>query len=339
MKYLKFKRSYIDKSEYNGCIFEKYISSENYIEDMSKKTEPFLNNFRESGYILGMNNIRLYYEKFILENDKGSIVICHGIGEYTEKYNELIYYFLNSGYSVFILEHRGNGRSGRIGSDSGQVSIENFNYYIDDFKKFIDEIVVPSSHNNLLLFAHSMGGGIGTLFLERYPEYFHKAVLSSPMHQVHTGKTPPFIADIISAILMCLGRKGEYMISQKPYSGRRKFPGRTTSCKQRYEYQYNKILNNQCFQTGGASIKWYFETAKATRYLRNKRNISKVKIPVLLFQAEYDTHVTSEAQYKFAKYADNCEIVVVKGGKHETFAETDEIAKQVIKKIIDFFWK
>lgn len=41
------------------------------------------------------------------------------------------------------MEHRGHGRSGKLGvKDNTQVNVENFNYYIEDLKKFIDKIVI-----------------------------------------------------------------------------------------------------------------------------------------------------------------------------------------------------
>ncbi|WP_330376022.1 MULTISPECIES: hypothetical protein [Terrisporobacter] len=33
-------------------------------------------------------------------------------------------------------------------------------------------------NDNLYLFAHSMGGAIGGLFLEKYNDYFHAAILN-----------------------------------------------------------------------------------------------------------------------------------------------------------------
>lgn len=337
MKYLDLNMTYIKKTDYETCRVKNYISSANYSEDMINKVEPLLNNLRKNGYIMGVNNVKLYYEKFILDNPKGNIVISHGIGEYTEKYNELIYYFINAGYSVFIIEHRGNGRSERIGKDLGQISVEKFDNYIEDFKKFLEEQVVLNSRNKkTILFAHSMGGGIGTMFLERYTQYFDGAILSSPMHKINTGTTPDFIADILSRILICFGKENEYMPGQKAYNGERRFPSRSTNCEERYNYQYNKILKNKSFQTGGASVQWYFEASKATRYIRNKKNISKVKIPIMLLQAECDTHVVADAHYKFAKYVENCEIVIISNGKHETFFEVDDITMPVVEKIMNF---
>jgi len=327
-------------SELNFDIQEikKYISQDNYEKEMLNKVEPYLNKELKNGYIVGAKGLKLYYEKFIVKNAKANIVICHGMGEFTEKYYELIYYFMKEGYSIFIIEHRGHGRSQRIGIDNSQINVEKFNYYIEDFKKFIDEIVIPDSNNkNLLLFAHSMGGGIGTVFLEEYTNYFKAAVLSSPMHEINTGKTPKILANIISNGMKLFGKGIMYLPGQKPYTGEKIFPSRTTSCKERYEYIYEKIKNNNAYHSGGSSALWYIESSKAARKLVKKENASKVKIPILLFQAEYDTHVIAKGQNKFASYAKNCKIIHVKGAKHEAYFEKDEISFDFLDKVILFY--
>ena len=315
-----------------------YISQENYREEMLNKVEPYLKKRMTNGYILGKKNLRLYYEKFIVKNSKANIVICHGFGEYTEKYYELIYYFMKENYSVFIIEHRGQGRSQRLGIDDSQTNVEKFNYYIDDFKKFIDEIVIPNNNNkNLLLFAHSMGGGIGTIFLEEYTNYFKAAVLSSPMHEINTGKSPKILADIVSMGMKLCGKGTTYLPGQTPYRGKKFINSKTTSCKERYEYQYEKIRKNNVYHTGGSSALWYLESSKATKKLVKRENASKVNIPVLLFQAEYDTHVIPIGQIKFATYAKNCNLIHVKGSKHGSYFERDEILFPFINKVLSFY--
>jgi lysophospholipase len=317
---------------------KKYIYQKNYKEDMLKKVEPYLKKKLEYGYITGKKNLKLYYEKFIVKNPKANIVICHGLRECTEKYYELIYYFMKEGYSVFIIEHRGHGRSQRLGIDTSQINVEKFNYYVEDFKKFIDEIVIPDSKNkSLLLFAHSMGGGIGTIFLEEYTNYFKAAVLSSPMHEMNTGKSPKILANIVSMGMKLCGKERMYLPGQIPYTGQKKIPSSSTSCKERYEYIYEKIKKNNAYHSGGSSALWYLECLKATKKLIKKENASKVKIPVLLFQAEYDTYVIPRGQNKFATYAKNCELIHVKESKHESYFERDEIAFDVIDKVILFY--
>lgn len=322
------------ESEHN----RSYIYEKNYTEDMRKKVEPYLQEKLESGYLLGKNDLELYYEKFSVENPKANIVICHGFGECTEKYYELIYYCMLEGYSVFIIQHRGHGKSQRLGIDESQINVENFNYYVEDFKKFLDEIVIPNSANReLFLFAHSMGGAIGTVFLEKYTEYFKAAILSSPMHEINTGKIPKVIACIISKFMKSFGMGNRYIPGQTPYLEKSDFDGSATNSRVRYKYLYEKIRNNKSYQSGGSSVLWYLESSKATRNLVKKENASKVKIPVLLLQTEYDTYVKPEAQNKFAEYAANCKLVQVKGSKHESYFEKDEIAFSVFEKIFAFY--
>lgn len=338
MKKCNISSNIISELQFSIKNTEKYISHYKYKEDMINKVEPYLKNKMENGFIKGEKNLQLYYEKFICENAKANIVICHGFGEYTEKYYELIYYFMQEGYSVFIMEHRGNSRSQRLGNDDYQISIDKFSYYIEDFKKFIDEVVLKNANDkSLLLFAHSMGGAIGTLFLERYPNYFKGAVLSAPMHEINTGNVPKFIAGAIAKIMKACGKGNGYLPGQQPYKGEKRFPGRSTNSKERYEYQFDKIKNTKQYQTGGSSAAWYIEGKKATKELVKKKNASKVKVPVLLFQAEYDTHVIPQGHYKFAGYAKNCKVIYVKGSKHEAYCETDKITFAFTEKVILFY--
>lgn len=315
-----------------------YIYEKNYKEDMRKKVEPYLKKKLKTGYLLGKNDLKLYYEKFIVEKPKANIVICHGFGECIEKYYELIYYFMLERYSVFILQHRGHGKSERLGIDESQINVESFDYYVEDFKKFLDEIVIPNNKNKgIFLFAHSMGGGIGTVFLEKYTQYFKAAVLSSPMHEINTGRIPKALAHTISTSMKLLGMKKRYIPGHTPYIEKNKFESRATSSRARYEYVYEKIKNNKEYQSGGSSVLWYLESSKATRNLVKSENASKVKIPVLLFQTEYDTYVKPKAQNKFAAYAKNCNLIQVKGSKHEAYFEKDEIAFSVIEKMLIFY--
>ena len=335
----KFDKSeFISYLDLNAEIKGTYISEKNYEEDMKNVVEPYVSSYRKSDYINGIGDIKLYFEKYIIDNPKGNIVICHGFGEFSEKYTELIYYFLKESYSVFIMEHRGNSRSQRLGKDKSQINVERFDNYIEDFKKFMDEVVITESYNKkLLLFAHSMGGGIGSAFMEKYPEYFKGAVMSSPMYEINTGKYPKILAASLSSFLTAVGRGNEYLPGQKPYTGNKKFPSRSTQSENRCNYQYKLIRGNEDYQTGGASAKWYHEALKATKRIVRKNNAGNIKGPVMILQAELDTHVIPEGHYKFAKNAGRCTVVIVKGSKHESFYEKDNITFHVIDKIIDFY--
>ena len=207
-------------SEIENKLDETYISEDNYDEDMKNIVEPYINSRLKSGYVDGDEDVKLYYEKYKVEDAKGNIVISHGYSENLERYHEMIYYFMKNGYNVFGIEHRGHGRSGTLGQvDKTQINVNNFNQYVTDFKIFMDEVVMKNNEDKkVLLFAHSMGGAIGTKFLEDYPDYFDGAILNAPMLEVNTGNIPEFLANIIVSFQVLIGNGGEYVLGKGPYT-------------------------------------------------------------------------------------------------------------------------
>lgn len=318
-----------------------HISEDNYVEDMKNIVEPYIDSRKETGYITGVDNAQLYYEKYYNADAIGNIVISHGFTENLEKYNEMIYYFLKNGYNVFGIEHRGHGRSGSLGiQDSTQIHVNNFNDYVNDLKTFMNEVVMPNSDcKKVFLYAHSMGGGIGAKFLEDNPKYFDAAVLSSPMLQIDTGKIPEDLALVISKVAVLFGQGGKYAAGQEPYNDKHGFESASTSCENRYNYISEIKKENTEFQKGGGSYKWLAESLSATREITSKKKASKVKTPVLLFQADRDDLVRPKGQNDFAKYAKNCTLEKVENSKHEIYFEKDSVQKPYLQKVFDFFKK
>lgn len=311
-----------------------FISEENFSMKMTQTVEPFIKNIKTSGYFLGKNNKNIYYETFKVNKPKASIVLIHGFNESIEKFYELIYYFTTEGYDVYALEHRGHSHSDKF-TDKSEIYVDNYNYYIEDIKTFIDTTI--PQNQKLYMFAHSMGGGIGTLFLERYPNYFQKAILNAPMLQINFGKTPNFIAKTYAEMSVALGREYSLALGEKPFSDKYDFENSSTSSQARYDYYYNKIKNNMSLQNGGASIKWVNEALKITKEATKKSNIEKIKTKTLLFQAGNDRYVKSSGQDKLVKNSNFIALVKISNSKHEIYRETDSILKPYLFTILDFY--
>lgn len=328
-------------SEIENKLDEIYISEDNYAEDMKNIVEPYMNSKIKSGYVDGDEGVKLYYEKYNVEDAKGNIVISHGYCENLERYHEMIYYFMKNGYNVFGVEHRGHGRSGTLGiADKTQINLKDFNQYVSDFKIFMDEVVMRSNEEEkVLLFAHSMGGAIGTKFLEDYPDYFDGAILNAPMLEVDTGDIPAFLANIIVRFQVLIGNGGEYVVGKGPYTPEYNIDEIGTSSIIRYKYSDDIITNNEEFHRGGGSYNWTREALKITKEIVKENNASKVEIPVLLFQAEQDSYVKPGGQNKFAENAKKCEIRKIENSRHEIFLERDEIQKPYLEQALDFYNK
>lgn len=326
-------------SELDNKLNENYISEQNYSETMKNVVEPYINSKVESGYINGDEDVKLYYEKYKVDNAKGNIVISHGYTESLIKYHEMIYYFMINGYNVFGIEHRGHGRSGTLGiADKTQVHVKDFNQYVTDFKVFMDQVVMPNNENKkVLLFAHSMGGAIGAKFLEDYPDYFNGAVLSAPMLEVNTGNIPKFLAKIIVEFQIACGNGGKYVLGKEPYTSEYDSSKIGTSSLERYKYYHDIVANDEKLQRGGASYNWTNEAFKTTEEVIKEKNASKVQIPILLFQAGQDTMVKPEGENTFAKGAKNCKIEKIDNSRHEIYLEKDEIQKPYLEDIFNFY--
>lgn len=285
-------------------------------------------------YFKGIKELPIHYKIYEAKDEKAKIVISHGFCETSVRYRELIKAFNKVGYSVYILDHRGHGYSGRLGIDDSQINVEKFDYYVEDFKIFIGNIV-KKDETKLFLFAHSMGGCIGGLFLERYPNYFDAAVLNAPMMQIHTGKYPDVISKLIANIVCAFGQGKRYILGHKPYDGKPDLIGSGTSSQKRYDTYFDKQLKDKNLQTSGGSFNWLKESFKATKEV--VENSSKIQVPVLLIQAGKDSYVKPGGHDKFVQGSSKCELHHIKESKHEVYIEKDEIFNPYIEKILGFY--
>lgn len=316
----------------NFEFFSNYGSNKKDVERVNN----ILGEIREQGYFKGKGDSNIYYQKYCIDNEKGRIVISHGFSECLEKYKELIFYFIKMGYSVYGIEHRGHGRSGYLGKvHNTQVSIDKYEYYVEDLKAFVESVVYDEA-SKLYLYAHSMGGGIATLFLEKYNKYFKKAILSAPMMEINTGNYTNLIAHLISKIYIFVGKGDNFLFGQGPFDGKYNLEEAATSNKYRYENHLNELRNDKLLQRAGGSFYWINEGIKLTNEIFKEKNIKNLNIPILLFQCGKDTFVNERGHNKFGKKYDKCKIIRFENGKHELYRENDDILKVYLKEIEEF---
>ncbi len=155
----------------------------------------------EKGYLKMEDGMSIAYRRYFCRMRGKCVVISHGFCEFAEKYNEVAYRFLQAGYSVYVPEHRGHGYSGREVDDPELVHVQSYDCYAADLARFVETVVSPGAEHRIV-FAHSMGGAIAILALERYPQLFEAAVLSAPMCAMQTGKYPRFLAKTAGGVLL-----------------------------------------------------------------------------------------------------------------------------------------
>ena len=125
------------------------IKDKEYRNAMQQTVLPFLNAQKEKGSFARVSGQTLNYEHFpALPGNAapaGDIVMVHGFTENISKLYETAWYFLNSGFRVWLLQQRGHGASYRTVKDPSLVHIRNYKDLVEDLHYFVTEIVKPAA--------------------------------------------------------------------------------------------------------------------------------------------------------------------------------------------------
>ncbi len=314
---------------------ELLLLEDNFQEKIETLVSPFLKQIEKKGNFLTTKSETIHYEYYKHPQEKGAIVISHGFCEFTKKYKEVIYYFYQVGYSVYIMDHCGHGYSTRRVADKSLVHISSYDDYVSSFHTFISEIVLKNNASRfLILFAHSMGGAISALYLEAHPSIFHCAIFSSPMLEINYGKTPyPFIW-LWMTYKRLRKHDQEYILGNKPFDKTPYFEESSCVSKARFDYIFSMRLADENFQTFGGSYAWAHASIKALKQLQ--KNASKVSTNILLFQAGRDTTVKPGGQIRFAKKSKQTRLCILSESKHEIFNADYETRKTYYQEIFHF---
>lgn len=295
--------------------------------------------FREAHYregdFAGADGARIHYTYVLHPQEKASIVISHGFCEFIRKYDELIYYLYQLGYSVFFVDHRGHGFSKREVEDLDKVYIHDFSEYVEDLKAYMEQVVeIQSRSKKYILFGHSMGGAIAALFLETYPECFEAAVLSSPMIKMKYGKFPRLMVKFLAWWSVFAGWQERYIPGHCGFDNRYAFEESCGQSRGRYDYVFHERQQVPQYRTSGSTYGWTNAALKVSKPIL--KHADRVQIPVLLLQAGCDTLVQPKAQELFAKRSGNTRIVRFPESKHEIFNAEDTVREAYFDTVFTF---
>lgn len=293
------------------------------------------------------DGLTIAYALFYSEKNQQGIVISPGRSEGYLKYKEVAFDLFNQGYNVAIIDHRGQGLSERMLNDPHKGFVDDFNDYVLDLEFFSQKIVKPKFKNNLYLMAHSMGGAIATLYLQKYPNTFKAAVLLSPMIAVNGGSIPDWIAKLVINISYSvdslLFKQSNYFYGYGPYQEKGFAGNDLTLSKVRYDIFKNEYQRNPKLQLGGITFAWLKQAIKTQTLLFD--NINKITTPVLLLQAERDIVVKNDTQAKFCKQLHNVHSqscpdgkpLIINNALHELLFEIDEVRNEALSSTLDWF--
>ncbi len=313
-------------------------SMSNFKDYLQEEIKPWLKENVVSGQILTDSKTNVQYYYALNPNAKASITIVHGFCEFFSKYHEVFYRFYQAGYSVFFLELRGHGYSSRKVKEKDAVYIKNYEEYILDLHAFTKQIVLPNSKNlKHVLFAHSMGGCVSTLYLASHPEDYDYAILSSPMLKINYGGVKPWQIRALTHISNIFHLGKLLVPTATHFTGEDHFENSSALDRDRYLYQMSERKDNESYQTWSATYDWTIASKKATNIIPLCARI--IQIPILLMQAEKDTMVDNEGQNLFKELSHSTTFVTIPNAKHELYNGTEEIRNLFYENIFSFLHK
>lgn len=126
-----------------------------------------------------------------------TLVIAHGYAEHSGRYAETAAYFVQQGYAVYALDHRGHGQS----RGDGLGYFARFELLSDDLGSVVEQ--ARSQGGPLFLIGHSMGGLLALHYVIRQQPRLNGLVTSGALLDVGEGTpaTQQSVGRVLSRLL------------------------------------------------------------------------------------------------------------------------------------------
>ena len=211
--------------------------------------------------------------------DKKVIILSHGLGEYSGRYQHVAEYFNQKGISVYAPDHRGHGESPGV-----RGFIKSFDQYVCDLDQFVNYVRHIEKDKEFYLLGHSMGGLIAIGYLIQGAPYIHAAILSSPLTSIKISGAviKRAMAQILSKIIPSLGLYNEIDLG--------------AACRDQ-EIVRRTLKDPLVHQK--ITPRLYTEMLRMMRHIWN--NVSLIHHPLLLVQAGEDKIVDRDRAIRFVK--------------------------------------
>lgn len=312
--------------------------SGNYADTMTSRVMPYLESRRTDAVIDGVGGRPIFTSRFDAEAPRGTVTIVHGFTENADKFAELIHSLLSQGWSVLAYDQRGHGRSWRAEglADISLTHVDRFGEYVEDLERVADRLLAPMPGPHLL-FAHSMGGAVSALFLERHPGVFRRAALCAPMIAPNLFGIPTPLGRVVCGVPKALGRGKDRVLFSKPYTYPEAFETSCAASRERFDWYETMRRDHPEFSNNGPTFGWTMEAIGVTKKILAPGEVEKIDVPVRVYGAETDGSVLPGPQRRFAERLKGGKLRQVPGSRHEIYRSPDAVLFPWWHEILDFF--
>lgn len=267
-----------------------------------------------TGYFIeSVDKTRIYFRYWHVEKPQVYIIIVHGLGDHSGRYNELAQFFNSKGICVCGFDLRGHGNSeGRRGH------VSSYSQYFKD----IDTVLLhqkkyfPKAH--FILYGHGLGGNIALSYYFEEKNDFDAIIITSPWFKLanpFSNRILPII-DVLRHIAPILSFNNRLSA---------KYLSRNNSVEM--DYLKDPLVHNKI------SVKLFYLSSLVGK------NISalgyRINVPLLLMHGTGDNITSCKASANFAR---NTGIYTTykewEGAFHELHNETNK--EEVFEFIINW---
>ena len=263
---------------------------------------------------------------------RGSIIIFPGRTEFIEKYLETVVDLTARGFTVLVMDPRGQGLSQRLINDPLKSYVDNFQDYADDLAGLTAQFspLLPKPH---IIMGHSMGGCVALQAVISGVMRPSAVVAASPMLGLYDMATPILISLI--KVFSALGMAKKELPFQRGRSG---IPvpfesNKLTSDPDRYKSWSAYFNNVERIRLGPPTYGWIAQALRSMNFVN--KNADKLKVPALVVAAGADPIVDPASNRVFAEKS-GASFAVVPAALHELLLERDELRNQFFKAFDDF---
>jgi len=273
------------------------------------------------GCFEGYGGVEIYYQYWRPDEPIASMVLVHGFGEHSGRYDYMGRYFAGLGLASYALDHRGHGKSGGPRWNPGD-----FDYYIYDLKSFVEMVKELEEDERVFMLGHSLGGTISLKYAMTHCGDLKALVVSGP--GLGTYFELPVIGRIALPMLMIrimaplLGLVAKFL----PNMG---MPG--TQIDPQYlnhdPDNYNAYADDPLVCHEPMKMRFSAETSEALLWIQD--NPKKLRVPTLFLAGSEDILVPPDCVRDFYEKVtiEDKGFIIYDGFYHEIF---NEMGKEVV---------